>query len=106
MRHKLVLGSVLILCCLLTYGCVEKRIPQAASGSRAHGTVELTFDYSPALPTEVDWKEAERRAAHRCQNWGYSQAERFDIINRECIQPHSEEGCMRYRVDVLYQCVE
>src|SRR3974390_811316 len=62
---------------ILTAGCATQKQLVSTGGSRANGTVDLSFEYGMFEKPHWDWNQAHDEAAQRCAAWGYSGAERF-----------------------------
>ena len=102
--HKLIKSYFPILL-LLFFGCVVHE-PVAYTGSKADGIVTVSYQYPSGMkPTPQDWMDADREAIQRCNNWGYSTAQKFRRSTRKCIL-YNYFGCIRYEEYLNYQCVE
>jgi hypothetical protein len=89
----------MILAVLVT-GCATQKILQASGGSKADGTVMLTYQVGPFEQPVVDYQQALLLAKEKCRAWGYKDAEPFGAEERTCL----DGGCDFFRVDVPYQC--
>jgi YecR-like lipoprotein len=98
---RLLLGIVL---CLTLSNCAAPKVLQATGGSRADGTVELSYEYGGFERPEPNWGLAQQTATDRCKVWGYKSAEKFGGEKTICQSP-SQYGCMRGLITVQYQCV-
>lgn len=82
--------------------CATVKNWQATGGSRADGTVKLSYEYgmfeSPSLTTD-----GIAIAIERCRVWGYSGAEPFGGQTQVCNQ-FSSSGCMSWLVTKEFQC--
>lgn len=91
---------------IVTMGCsrtVQKELI-ATGGSRADGTVQLSFEHGSLEKPQLDLIQGLATAKQRCAAWGYSDAEQFGGNARQCQVP-SQYGCMRWYVTVTYQCL-
>jgi YecR-like lipoprotein len=96
--------NCLLTLALLASGCATTQIVALPTGgSRADGTVELTYDIGGFQNGKVDYTGAQIQAEQRCAAWGYSGAEKFGGEKRICSAP-SGYGCMAWQVTMPYQC--
>jgi len=72
-------------------------------GSRAGGTVQLSFEYGMFEKPQVDVAKATSLASNRCAAWGYSGAQPFGGQMNRCEQM-SQYGCSLMMVTVTFQC--
>lgn len=84
-------------------GCATQKTLEATGGSRADGIVELAFEVGGLEVPQIDWADADAKAAKRCNAWNYRAAERFGGYKTQCIA-YSQYGCVRQMVTVPYQC--
>lgn len=84
--------------------CATNKVAEATGGSRADGTVELSFEYGMFEQPHVDWADAQTTAESRCHVWGYSGAEKFGGAVNHCEQVGAYGECARTLVTVRYQC--
>jgi hypothetical protein len=75
----------------------------ATGGSRADGTVNLSYEYGMFQKPIVNTQLAQVNAAQKCQAWGYTDAQAFGGGLRQC-EERNEYGCIRTLVTVTYQC--
>ena len=101
MRNKL---FVLVSCLLLTACAVNKNL-EATGGSRADGTIELSYDYDQYESPITNPDQGLQTAMSRCRAWGYKDAEAFGGARTSCSMPGGMGGCSRYLVTVKYQCL-
>ena len=76
----------------------------ATGGSRADGTVELSFEHGQFQKPQLDLQQGLVTAVERCKAWGYKNAEQFGGEARRC-QVANNYGCTRWFVTVTYQCL-
>lgn len=75
------------------------------NGSRADGTVELSYEYAELQQPQVDMNQAHHAAKDRCAAWGYKDAEPFGGQQTSCEVPGGLSGCAKFLVTVRYQCL-
>lgn len=92
----------LLLLCLS--GCATQKQWTATGGSRADGTVKLSYEYGEFEVPRIETYEGTSLAASRCKSWGYSNAEPFGGIVRTCNMLGGFSGCQRWIVTAEYQC--
>ena len=91
--------------CLLLVACATNKVLQATGGSKADGTVTLSYQYGGFEQPIVDWQQAQVNAHSRCQAWGYKNAESFGGSTSTCLA-YNAYGCLREQVNVTYQCTD
>lgn len=84
-------------------GCAVQKHMTPTSGSKADGTVVMSYDYGIFEKPQIDSSEAIAAAAQRCKAWGYTSAEPFGGVTQQCTAP-SSSGCMQYHVNQEFQC--
>jgi len=84
-------------------GCTVKKVPMPSGGSKADGTVVMSYEFGAFEKPQINWWEAEKTAKARCAAWGYTGAIRFGAERRECTYM-TNSGCMQYMAHVTYQC--
>ena len=85
-------------------GCAKQVAMVPTGGSRADGTVTLSYEIGSMQKAQIDPAQAQVAASQRCTAWGYSSAQAFGGETRQC-QQSSEYGCMRWFVSMTYQCL-
>ena len=92
--------------CIAVVGCVSsvQKDLIATGGSRADGTIQLSFEHSNLEKPQLDLAKGLETARARCKAWGYSDAEQFGGTARQCQVPN-QYGCMRWFVTVTFQCL-
>ncbi|KID56861.1 hypothetical protein JF50_13265 [Pseudoalteromonas luteoviolacea] len=92
------------LVALFATGCMSTQKDWSATGgSKSDGTVKLSYQYGLFESPTVNEEQAIRLASKRCQAWGYSSAEAFGGITKNCNSP-SANGCNSWLVTKEYQC--
>lgn len=99
---RYLLGILALL--MVLSGCTVSKILVPTGGSRADGTVELSYELGPYEKAEVDMVKAQQQAKSRCASWGYENAEMFGGQKKTCNMP-SMGGCNQWLVTVQYQCL-
>ncbi|MBS0172631.1 MAG: hypothetical protein JSR64_01190 [Nitrospira sp.] len=99
---KKVLAS-LALAALLS-GCAVTKDWSATGGSRADGVVRLSYEASEMETVQLNESQAVRLAAQRCRTWGYSGAEAFGGVTRQCNKFGGFSGCAQWMVTKEFQC--
>lgn len=85
-------------------GCATAVAPETTGGSRADGTVKLSYEYGLFQKPVVDWNQAQVSAAQSCKVWGYTSAQKFGGGEQHCEQADMYGNCIRMMVTVSYQC--
>ena len=93
----------LILSLTLT-GCASYKTLEPVNGSKADGTVTLSYQYDWLEDPQVDWNLANDTAQHRCSAWGYKSAEKFSGSHSRCLERSESGACLQTQIDVVYQC--
>jgi hypothetical protein len=88
---------------LFLVGCSTTRVTTPTGGSRADGTVDLTYEYGGLENAQVDWSSAQSQAEEKCHGWGYAGAERFGGEKRTCMMAGGY-GCNMWQATITYQC--
>jgi hypothetical protein len=84
-------------------GCAVQKQLVPTGGSRADGTVKLSFEYGLFEAPKLDEQQGMSVAEKRCAAWGYTGAEPFGGSTKACINS-SNSGCNRWLVTIEYQC--
>ncbi|HEU0095519.1 MAG TPA: YecR family lipoprotein [Rhizomicrobium sp.] len=100
---KLYFGAAFAVA-LIVAGCAVQKELVPTGGSRADGTVNLSFQYGLFEKPEVDMNKASVLAAQRCTAWGYKGAEPFGGHTSKCEQVNGYGNCILTTVTVAYQC--
>jgi len=75
----------------------------ATGGSRADGTVRLSYEVGMFEQAVVDEAQGLQLARQRCATWGYTGAEAFGGTTSQCTSM-STSGCSVTLVTKEYQC--
>ena len=84
-------------------GCATSKQWAATGGSRADGTVRLSYEVGSMEVPQTNDMQGQQIAAARCKTWGYTGAEAFGGVTRQCNAP-SGFGCDRWIVTKEFQC--
>ncbi|MGM8850657.1 YecR family lipoprotein [Salinicola halophyticus] len=89
----------------LLAGCAVHKTMVPTGGSKADGTIDLSYDVSMFETPEVNAQQGLNAAAKRCQAWGYSDAEPFGGATSQCVAMGGY-GCNTTRYTMTYQCLD
>jgi hypothetical protein len=92
---------------MLLAGCVStptKKDLVATGGSRADGTVQLSYEMYAYETVETSEAQGLATAKERCAAWGYPNAQPFGGQAKQC-QFSNQYGCISWFVTVTYQCL-
>ena len=93
-----------LLAAALLSGCVTTKDWSATGGSRADGVVRLSYEMGPLEKPQLNEQQAIGLATQRCKTWGYSGAEAFGGVTRQCNMPGGLSGCGQYMITKEFQC--
>ncbi|XUA19938.1 YecR family lipoprotein [Citrobacter sp. OP27] len=93
----------LLAATLILSGCATKKQLVPTGGSKADGTVRMSYTYGMFEQPVVDPQQGVTAATARCSAWGYSGAEAFGGSTSVCSQM-SSSGCTMTTVTTEYQC--
>ena len=65
----------------------------------------MAYEYGALEIPLVNPTQMHEDARARCQGWGYTEAQTFAGQTHECIR-WGYSDCLRWRVSVLYQCLD
>ena len=102
LKRLIAMSSLIVLICFLQ-GCATQKTLIPTGGSRADGTVKLSYEYGLFEKPQIDPAQGEIAAKQRCSLWGYSGAEVFGGVISTCINS-SNSGCNKWLATVEYQC--
>lgn len=95
---------VLATALVMLAGCATTKQYGATGGSRADGTVKLSYQYGGFEKPVVDPQQAITVARAKCSAWGYTDAEPFGMEISTCTASN-QYGCVQYVVTSEYQCL-
>ncbi len=84
--------------------CATNKSLVPTGGSKADGTVDLSYEFGMFEKPVVDMAAAQSAAKQRCAAWGYTEAEAFGGEKRQCQAFDGYGSCIRWFVTVTYQC--
>ena len=85
-------------------GCATPKHYGASGGSKADGTIKMSYTYGMFEKPVVDESQALTQAIRRCKVWGYASAEAFDFVNRQCQSTDANGSCTSWLVTKEFQC--
>lgn len=94
---------IVVAAALFMSGCATPVTLTPTGGSRADGTVHLSYEYGVFDKPVVDMEQAQASATRSCSGWGYTGAQPFGGAVQKC-QAYNQYGCVRALVTVTYQC--
>jgi len=80
------------------------KIPQPIGGSRADGTIKMSYQVGRFEQPVVQWGIAQDAAAEKCKAWGYKNAEAFGGQQTQCQAVNGFGDCLSTLVTLTYQC--
>lgn len=100
MKHTLALvAGIAVLA-----GCATVTQMEATGGSRSDGIVKLSFEYDQFDRIELDQASALQTARQRCAVWGYTDADPFQGVTKQCQGRGFFGECGHWFVTREYQC--
>jgi hypothetical protein len=97
------LFGAFMLVIVFMQGCAVNKQLVPTGGSRADGTVKLSYEYGMFEVPQLDAQQGLNAARQRCAAWGYTDAEPFGGTNTKCNR-YSGRDCVRWFVTIEYQC--
>jgi hypothetical protein len=101
MKVLSVAGVLAVL--LAVQGCAVQKQMVATGGSRADGTVKLSYEFAMFEKPVINMEQGSITAAQRCKSWGYTGAEPFGGQTKTC-NSYGGGGCNGWLVTVEFQC--
>lgn len=95
---------IMLVAVALLAGCATQKQWSATGGSRADATVKMSYEYNEFEKPVLNDAEAQAMAEARCKTWGYTGAEAFGGVTRQCNAPGGFGGCGQYLVTKEFQC--
>lgn len=102
---KTILIVTAVYATLTLSACAVKKDLVPTGGSRADGTIRLSYQHGKFEAPQVDPAQGLALAKQRCAAWGYSGAEAFGGQTKTCALPAALDGCKEFLVTVEYQCI-
>ena len=103
MNIRIVALVASLLTLVMVQGCAVQKELVSTGGSRADGTVKLSYEYSMFEQPKINKLQGLSVATQRCAAWGYTGAEPFGGGTKTCTN-RSTSGCNAWMVTVEYQC--
>ena len=85
-------------------GCTTIKEWGATGGSRADGTVRLSYQYGLFEKPQVSAEQGTELARSKCMAWGYTDAQPFGAATEAC-NNYGDSGCTSWLVTAEYQCL-
>lgn len=85
-------------------GCATVTNMAATGGSRSDGIVKLSFEVGEFDKIDINQADALRTARQRCAVWGYTDADPFEGVTKQCQGRGLFGGCGQWFVTREYQC--
>lgn len=101
---KPVTSMLTTLMILMVQGCTVQKVLVPTGGSRADGTISMSYEVGELDIPVIDPQQGARDAGTRCAVWGYTGAQPFGGETRRCID-RSAKDCNRWQVTIEYQCL-
>jgi hypothetical protein len=79
-------------------GCSVQKQWSAMGGSRADGTVDLSYEYGGLQQPQIDEAQGVDLAATTCGGWGYTSSQPFGGTMSRCEAVNGYGMCLRYLV--------
>jgi hypothetical protein len=95
--------AVALSIAVLFSGCAVQKTMEATGGSRADGTVKLSYEFGMFQVPKIDMAQGTQAAARRCTSWGYTGAEPFGGQTKTC-NGYGGGSCNSWLVTVEFQC--
>lgn len=89
----------------LFVGCAIHKELVATGGSKADGTIELSYSYGTMQVPVINEEQGLQLAKRRCESWGYKNAEKFGGHKQVC-SIYGGFGCNEFTVTIQYQCLD
>lgn len=87
-------------------GCaVGERTLMPTGGSRADGTVRMSYELGLFDAPRIDHSKTLAKASERCSAWGYDRAEAFGGQTRICQSASLLGDCVQWLVTIEFQCI-
>jgi len=88
---------------LTLQGCAVQKQLVATGGSRADGTVKMSYEFGMFENPKVNVQQGVKSAIQRCQSWGYTGAEPFGGQTKQC-NSYGGGNCNSWIVTMEFQC--
>jgi YecR-like lipoprotein len=94
----------LLLATICLASCATTKEFTATNGSRADGTVTLSYEYGLFESPQENQEQGITLASSTCAGWGYSSSQPFGEI-QQCNGVNGYGRCVHWMVTRRYQCV-
>ncbi|WP_314435123.1 YecR family lipoprotein [Massilia timonae] len=88
---------------LTLQGCAVQKQLVATGGSRADGTVKMSYEFGMFEQPVINVQQGLQSAIQRCQSWGYTGAEAFGGQTKQC-NGYGGGNCNSWLVTMEFQC--
>jgi len=85
-------------------GCATPVNMVPTGGSRADGTVNMSYEYGLFQEPVIDVNQAMVSANQTCAGWGYSGSKPFGGQTTKCEAQDGNGTCLRFLATVAFQC--
>jgi hypothetical protein len=92
------------LLCLCVSSCATDNELKTSGMSPADGIVQLSIQYELSDRPVIDSDTAQNTARERCSAWGYSDAQRFEPGQQQCLTQDIFGHCKSYNLNLTYHC--
>jgi hypothetical protein len=100
--HCFSICTMLVFSVLFWSSSSQKEV-LVTDGSRADGTLTMSYEYDDSDKPKINWDGAKKKAIKKCESWGYSDAEFFEGEVKKCISK-DKDGCNRWEITYKCQC--
>jgi hypothetical protein len=97
---------IIIVTLLMCFGCAVQKDWVATGGSKADGTVKLSYQYGVFEKFVLDSNQAQKLAVSRCQAWGFTHSEAFGGSISQCQSFDMYGSCTSWLVTAEFQCID
>src|SRR5216683_4624423 len=102
---KVLILGIIVTASLWLAGCSTTKEYVATGGSRADGTVDLSYEYAMFQSPVEDVQQGTSVASSTCAGWGYSASQPFGGETQRCEAANGYGNCVRWLVTRRYQCL-
>ncbi|HAG52957.1 MAG TPA: hypothetical protein DCL21_04130 [Alphaproteobacteria bacterium] len=97
--------KILVVCLVsILAGCSVNKELRSIDGSKSDAIIEMGYTYGGFEKPIVNWDGGLSKARVLCQNWGFKDAEKFDVAYKSCQFYTSGGHCGELMTKVKYQC--
>ncbi len=102
---KVLILGIIVTASLWLAGCSTTKEYVATGGSRADGTVDLSYEYVMFESPVENVQQGTTVASSTCAGWGYSASQPFGGETQRCEAVNGYGSCIRWLVTRRYQCL-